>query len=111
MLKVEKLNEKLLEDVAGGITEETYTAIDSASNKWGFRTAYISALSSAGCGIASCVYFAKANKAKNSGNIEGYNKYIKKAKNCTIAATSLVGASALALFASKAVPSVALSSF
>ena len=52
-------------------------------------------LSCLGCSIASVAYFIKADKARRNGNIVDNYKYLSKAKNCGIAATSLLCASIL----------------
>ncbi len=54
-------------------------------------------ISSLGCSIATCAYFSKADKAKKGKNTSGYNKYIRKAKNCSIAVASTLSTCILSM--------------
>lgn len=51
--------------------------------------------SSLGCSIASCVYIKKAEKANKENDKTAYEYYIRKSKECGVAAASLVGVSLL----------------
>ena len=82
-VSVEKIDSGFLKNVVGGVDYVDVTA--------GLACPLI--LSCLGCSIASCVYFAKADQIRNKGNTADYEKYMKKAKNCGIATTALLGAS------------------
>ena len=82
---MKKLNDGFLENISGGGARET--AYDVS-----FFVTEATVVSALGCGIASCVYFSKANKSKSAEKSSDYAKYLKKAQNCGIAATSLLGA-------------------
>ena len=75
----EKLDDKFLKEVSGGIGVYEATGILTIG----------SFVSSLGCSIASCVYISKANKERE--NLDKYNDYINKAKNCGIAGVALLG--------------------
>ncbi len=77
----QKLDDELLENVVGGVG-----ALDVAAG-----LVCPTLLVSFGCSVANCVYHRKADKAKSEGEITDYEKYILKAKNCGIAATSSLG--------------------